>query len=638
MNRKHDKFNTLLICLLLGAATFIAFEQVRRNEFLDYDDNVYITKNQHVQNGLNPKSIEWAFTTTQTANWHPLTWLSHIIDCQLFGLDPKWHHLVNLLFHTANTLLLFWVLKDMTGAVWQSAFVAALFALHPLHVESVAWAAERKDVLSTMFWFLTMAAYLRYARRHNVTWYMVTLLTFALGLMAKPMLVTLPFVLLLLDYWPLDRLTRHTIFEKLPFFAFSVISSIVAFFAQQSFGATVGIDLLPLRTRLANAVVSYLMYISKMIWPSKLAVLYLYQDKNLPVWSALGATLVLATVSILAIRLAPKRRYLAVGWFWYLGTLVPVIGLVQVGSQSMADRYTYVPLVGLFIIVAWGLQDLLAGWRHRSFVIAVLAPTTLFILSICTYLQVRHWRNTITIFTHTIRTTGENIYAHYNLGIALASQGRVNEAIYHYREAIRIRPDHFEAYSNLGNLLSEQGKPDEAVSNYRKALEIRPDDATVRYNLGTLLAEQGKFNEAIDNFRQTLKSRPDDAEAYNNLGNTLLATGRLDEAITYYRQALHFKPDWPLPLNNIARILITQPDPKKRNPDEAVKAAERAAELTKHGDATILETLAAAYAAAGRFNEAVTAAQAAMELASAAQNKELSNRIRRQLELYRQAK
>jgi len=636
MSGKNGKFSVILICLLLASATLIAFEPLRHNQFLNYDDNDYITENQHVQSGLNLKSIKWAFISTHAANWHPVTWLSHIIDCQLFGLNPAGHHFTNLLLHIANTLLLFWVLKDMTAAIWQSAFVAAAFALHPLHVESVAWISERKDVLSTLFWLLTMAAYVRYVRQRSVIRYIGTLFLFALGLMAKPMLVTLPFVLLLLDYWPLNRLSRKTIYEKIPFFALSAVSSVVTFLAQRSGGAVAHIDLLPLSMRLANTPVSYVKYIGKMFWPTKLAVLYPYYGEKLSAWLVVTSVLALLAVTILVIRLASKHRYLPVGWFWYLGTLVPVIGLVQVGNQPLADRYTYIPLTGLFIII-WVLPELLAGRRYRKLLLGLSATSVLLVLSVCTFSQVGRWRDSITLFEHAIAVTSYNFAAHYNLGVALASQGRANEAINHYRQAIKIRPDHFEAYSNLGNLLSEQGKLDEAIDNYRRALEFKPDDAVAHYNLGILLAQQGKFSDAIDNFNQALKAKPDYAEAYNNLGNTLLALGRLDEAVACYRQALHFKPDWPLPLNNIARILATHPDQKIRDPHEAVKAAERAAELTKYGDAMVLETLATAYAAAGRFNDAVTAAQTALGLASAAKNEELSGRLRRQLGLYRQA-
>jgi len=644
MNKGSNKFHIFLICLMLASATLIAFEPLRHNQFLNYDDNDYITENQHVQSGLNLKSIKWAFTTAHAANWHPVTWLSHIIDCRLFGLNPAGHHFTNLLLHIANTLLLFWVLKDITGAIWQSAFVAAVFALHPLHVESVAWISERKDVLSTMFWLLTMAAYVRYVRRHSVIRYIGTLFLFALGLMAKPMLVTLPFVLLLLDYWPLKRLTyyplsaiRHTLLEKLPFFALSAVSSVITFLAQRSGGAVAHIDLLPLSMRFANAPVSYVKYIGKMFWPTKLAVLYPYFGEKLSAWLVVTSVLALLAVTILVIRLASKHRYLPVGWFWYLGTLVPVIGLVQVGNQPLADRYTYIPLTGLFIIIAWVLPELLAGRRYRKLLLGLSATSVLLVLLVCTRLQVGRWRDSITLFEHAVAVTSNNFAAHYNLGFALASQGRTNEAINHYRQAIKIRPDHFEAYSNLGNLLSEQGKLDEAVSNYRRALEFKPDDAVAHYNLGILLAQQGKFSDALDNFNQALKAKPDYAEAYNNLGNTLLALGRLDEAVACYRQALQLKPDWPMPLNNIARILATNPDQKTRDPHEAIKAAERAAELTKYGDAMILETLATAYAAAGRFDEAAATAQTAINLATEAKNEELSGRLRRQLELYRQA-
>ena len=529
MYNAENKYQVFLIYSLLVLSTLIAYEQVRKNSFVDYDDLLYITRNQHIKTGINFENITWAFTATYAGNWHPVTWLSHILDCQVFGLNPKWHHLVNLLFHTANTLLLFWVLKKMTGAIWQSAFVAAAFALHPLHVESVAWVAERKDVLSALFWLLTMAAYLRYVRGGGAKWYVGTLLLFALGLMAKPMLVTLPFVLLLLDYWPLNRLKpadsvervadrkeaseihytpntiRYTLPEKVPFFALSVISSVITFLAQQSDRAMAGADTLALRIRFANAVVSYLRYIGKMVWPSKLAVLYPYHIDRLLFLKAAAAVLVLLGVSILAIRLASRHRYLPVGWFWYLGTLVPVIGFIQVGSQTFADRYTYIPLTGLFIIVAWALPELLAGRRYRKVVLGVSAAIVLLVLSICTHLQLRYWRNSIALFEHTLKVTGDNDTIHYNLGDVFRLGGNPEKAIAHYRQAVKIKPDYIKAINNLGNILAEQGRFDEAVDYFNQGLHFAPNDVWLRYNLAVTFLSAGKADEAVNELSYALQ-------------------------------------------------------------------------------------------------------------------------------------
>jgi tetratricopeptide (TPR) repeat protein len=570
MSKVPDKSRISLICFLLGLTTLITFGQVCRNDFINYDDTIYVTENQHVRGGLTFNNVFWAFTAAHGSNWHPITGLSHIIDCQLFGLNPAGHHFTNLLLHIANTLLLFLVLKDMTAALWQSAFVAALFALHPLHVESVAWIAERKDVLSTTFWFLTMAAYVRYVRQRSVTWYIGTLVLFALGLMTKPMLVTLPFVLLLLDYWPLGRLTRQAIFEKLPFFALSVILSVITFLVQQKSGAMADIDIMPLKMRFANAIVSYLRYVGKMIWPNKLAVFYPYQADRLLFLEVAAAVLMLLGISILVIMLASRHRYLLVGWFWYLGTLVPVIGLVQVGSQAMADRYTYIPLTGLFIIIAWGFNDILAGWRYRKIILGTAALMALLALSICTYFQLRHWRNSITLFSHAISVTSENILAQLNFGEALASKGKPEEAMNHYRQALRIKPDF--------------------------------------------------------------------ALAHNNLGDLLLSKGKFSEAISHFRQALQAKPDFPEALNNLAWALATAKDANIGNLTEALKFTEKACKLTEYNKPDFLDTMAAVYAAMGRFDEAIVTAEKALPMAKLFGKDKLALEIQNRLSLYKAGK
>ena len=645
MDKTSSNYSFILICAALVSVTFITFSPLFRNGFVNYDDDQYVTKNQNVQAGLTAKTIKWAFTAKTAGNWHPLTWLSHMLDCQLFGLDPKWHHLVNLLFHTANTLLLFWVLKDMTGALWQSTFVAAAFALHPLHVESVAWAAERKDVLSTLFWLLTMAAYLRYVRGHSAKWYTVTLLTFALGLMAKPMLVTLPFVLLLLDYWPLKRLTyyplsaiRYTLLEKLPFFALSAISCVIAFFAQRSAGAVVGIHLLSLKRRIANVPLSYVGYIEKTVWPAKLAVFYPYNiDRSLLLQVAI-AVLVLLGISVLVLRLALKRRYLFTGWFWYLGTLVPVIGLVQVGSQSMADRYTYIPLTGLFIITAWGISDILTGWRHRKIVLGLSSLAVLSALSICTYVQVHYWRDTITLFEHALKVAPENDIPHINLGLEFASQRKFDQALSHYNRALQLNPKYSKTYSNLGIALKMMGRLDDAITNYRRAIELEPGYTEAYNNLGNALRLQGKLDEAADCLRRALALNPDIPDINYNLGLTFQLQNKPEEAIVYFRQAIRLKPDWPAPLDSLASLLATTSDPALRDPNEAVVLACRSVELSQRKNASMLDTLASAYAAAGRFDDAVTTAQAALDLALADMNYKLAAQIRKNLQLYKQQK
>jgi len=672
MNEESNKYQVLCVYLVLALGTFAVFWRVLNCDFVHYDDPEYVVTNNHVQAGLTGQSVKWAFTATFAANWHPLTWLSHMLDCRLFGLNPRWHHLTNLLLHIANTLLLFTVLRVMTGALRQSAFVAALFAIHPLHVESVAWVSERKDVLSTLFWLLTMAAYVRYVRRRNATWYMVTLLLFALGLTAKPMLVTLPFILLLLDYWPFNRLTRYTIFEKLPFFILSAVSSVVTFFVQHAAGVVADSGLLPLKFRAANAVISYTQYIAKMLRPNRLAIVYPYHVDRLSIWRTAAAALLLVTVSVLAIRLAAKHKYVLAGWLWYLGTLVPVIGLVQVGCQAMADRYSYIPLTGLFIIIAWGIPEMLSKWRYRDIVLSVSAAAILLTLSLSTHLQLHNWANSIVLFEHTLAVTENNAAVHNHLGYALHKLGRTDEAIVHYYKALQINPSSAIIQNNLGMAMESQGKPDEAINHYIAATQIRPNFPESYYNIAHLLASRGKLNEAVDYYRQALKFEPDFAEAHNylalalkfqgksdeaidhfqnalrirpdyaeahvNLGITLASQGKFDEAISHYRRAIDIKPDFAEAINNLAWVLVVCPNTKLRDANEAITLAERAAELTKQQNPTILNTLAAAYAASGRFDRAITTMRKAIELANLAKNEELSNRFNKQMELYKQGK
>lgn len=549
----------LIICLFLIVATLAIYWQAGNHEFVSYDDPTYVTENRFVQKGLTLESISWAFTATHASNWHPLTWLSHMLDCQLFGLNPGMHHLTSLLLHIASSILLFLVFRRMTGALWCSAFVAALFALHPLHVESVAWVAERKDVLSAFFWLLTMWSYTWYVERSGINRYLLVLLFFIMGLMSKPMLVTLPFVLLLLDYWPLGRFqlgqsgnykildipkspVRRLILEKVPFFVLAMISSVVTFIVQQSGGAVSSLDAIPLKIRTANALVSYVSYIGKMIWPHKLEVIYLHH--MLPGWQVAGACLLLLSVSLLVVRIVKKHPYLAVGWLWYLGTLVPVIGLVQVGVQSMADRYTYIPLIGLFIIIAWGVPELVARWRHNKIGLTILAVSLLSVLMATTWTQVRYWKNSITLFQHAIDVTANNCVAHNSLGMALAEQGDTTKAIEHYYEALRIQPGLVIVHNNLGNIMAKQGKLREAIKYYSEAVRIKPDYAKARYNLGIVLAHQGKFREAIKHYSEAVRIKPGYAMAHFKLGFALAQQGSFGEAISHYSKAVRLNPDF----------------------------------------------------------------------------------------------
>jgi Flp pilus assembly protein TadD len=502
MPEQVKKSLVLSIYFALAVSTLLVFWQVRNFDFINYDDSVYVYENPHVLNGLTADAVWWAFTTGQASNWHPLTWLSLMLDCQLFGTAPGRMHLVNLFLHLANTLLLFTVLKKMTGALWPSAFVAAAFALHPLHVESVAWIAERKDVLSTFFWILTMWTYLRYVKQPSATRYLLVLLVFAFGLMAKPMLVTLPFVLLLLDYWPFQRkISWRLLVEKIPFFVLAVISSVITFLVQRSSGAVSNIDVLSLNNRIANAFLSYTQYIGKMFWPSNLAIFYpLNISGNIPFRQVAICALLLLGISLFVVRLGRNQKYLILGWFWFVAALIPVIGIVQVGQQAYADRYTYIPYIGLFIMLAWGLPQLLSKWPQRKIVLGLSMVIILTTLGICAHRQTSYWKNSFTLFSHANQVTQNNWLAHYDLGLAYGNLGRLPQAMEAFSQAIRINP------------------------NYARA----------HYNLGVAYGRLGRWPEAIDAFSLAIRVKPDYAEAHNNLGNAYLATGDKNSAMAEY--------------------------------------------------------------------------------------------------------
>jgi Flp pilus assembly protein TadD len=583
----------LLIYLFLTLAVLAAFWQVNHCDFINYDDEDYITENSHIQNGITLEGTRWAFTTSRAANWHPLTWLSHMLDYQLFGLKPGWYHLTNVFFHIANTLLLFLILNRMTRALWQSAFVAALFALHPLHVESVAWVSERKDVLSTFFWMLTMGAYISYVERPALQRYLPVLIFFALGLMAKPMLVTLPFVLLLLDYWPLQRFhekksnqeirtevhrpvsvdkqkgtakkkyaekveakadkpadskyrltfIRPLLWEKIPLFALTALSSIVTYVAQQKGGAVVSIEAFPLSDRIANAFVSYVIYIRKVIWPNDLAVFYPHPGL-LPAWQVMGAVLVLLFVTLTVIWAAKRIPYLAVGWLWYVGTLVPVIGIVQVGSQARADRYTYIPLIGLFIMAAWGIPELLKKWRFRKELLFTSSALSLLCFFIVTWTQVGYWQNSITVFSHALEVTAHNSRAYINLGAAYNDLGNYRKAIEVCDEAIKLDAKLEKAYYNRGLAYSRLRNHKQAVGDYDRAIEIDPRHAKAYNNRGIAYDILGNHRQAIGDFDRAIVTKPKYAEAYYNRGIVYGRLGNYKQAIGDFDRAIGFNPKY----------------------------------------------------------------------------------------------
>ncbi|HVM50146.1 MAG TPA: tetratricopeptide repeat protein [Candidatus Acidoferrum sp.] len=838
---ERRKWEPAAVCYcLLALITLAVYLPVLEARFVTFDDTYYVTDNQHVQAGLTWEGTRWAFTHYHAANWHPVTWLSHMLDCQLYGLNPLGPHLTNLLFHTANTLLLFGLLRYLTGAFWRSAFVAALFALHPLHVESVAWVAERKDVLSTFFFLLTLWTYVRYAEartpkvegrigkhptaniqhptssdqpqagstRHAPRFYLLSLLFFALGLMSKPMLVTVPFVLLLLDYWPVRRFaglesqvsnlkptqlaTRTTpqahgwrqarksqivnriLLDKLPFLALSAASCIVTVIAQHKGGALASLEggsAVSIACRIVNTPVAYASYLAKLLWPADLAVIYPFV-REWPADIVVLATAVVVALTGAAVWLGLRRRpYLLVGWLWYLGTLVPVIGLVKVGAQSIADRYMYIPSIGLFVMLAWGVADLTAGWAQRTVPLALAAAAVLAACGIVTGAQLLYWQNTETLFRHALAVTKDNYMAcnnlgyyfaelgeheqaktcyrqaiqiaptypaprsnlgatlihqqkyseavaaleealalnpasadiesnlggalycegktadaithlrraiqlnpeyamaRYNLGNALLQQDKPTEAAAAFRQATKLDPRYADAYSNLGLILAKEGKSAEAEAQFRHALNLQPGLAPALYSLGQTLLEQGKADEAAAQFTELLRLHPrhqpawmqlglarvkqgnpdeaaaafssalrispDDLEAHCQLGAVLASQHRSREAVQHYREALKLAPDSPEILNNLAWILAAGPNAQVRNGKDAVALAERACKLTDYKRPVMVGTLAAAYAEAGRFQDAVATAEKAGALAEQSNQPALAARNRELAALYR---
>jgi tetratricopeptide (TPR) repeat protein len=537
--------NALWSSLAIVIGTLVAYAGVWQNSFVAWDDPYYITENAEVLRGLSWRGVRWAFASAQVANWHPVTWLSHMLDVQLFGVNAGAHHAVSLFLHVLNSVLLFSILYRMTGALGRSAFVAALFAVHPLHVESVAWASERKDVLSTLFWMLTMAAYLAYVERPQRWRYLLLVIVFAIGLMAKPMLVTLPFVFLLLDLWPLARNERSTWYtlarEKIPLLAVAIALAVVTFLAQQQAGAASQLTGVSIGLRVSNALMSYLRYMGKAIWPVGLGALYPFPTA-IDGWKVIVALLVLVAGSIVAIAARSRRPYLTVGWFWYVGTLVPVIGFVQVGYQAMADRYTYIPFIGLFIVVAWGANELSTAWPARRVVLASAASAALLVSIALSHAQVERWHDGVSLWQHTVAVTDKNFIGQTNLGYELAQRGRLDEAVAQYREALQISPNYLLARQNLGLALSKQGKHSQAIDEYLAAVRLQPANPIVRADYGLALSNAQRDTEAIAQYNEALRLQPDLARAHLRLGNALVRQGNVAEAITHYQHALRVEP------------------------------------------------------------------------------------------------
>ncbi|HTV42742.1 MAG TPA: tetratricopeptide repeat protein [Candidatus Sulfotelmatobacter sp.] len=548
----------------LWLLVLLAFVRVVDNDFLTYDDYTYVTGNDHVRHGLGLAGVKWAFTTSWAANWHPLTWLSHMLDCEIFGLHPWGHHLTSLLLHAVNTSLVFLVLRRMTGAVWKSAFVAALFGIHPLHVESVAWVAERKDVLSTMFWMLSLGAYTRFVEESKAQgakrrlFYVLSLIFLAMGLMSKPMLVTAPFLMLLLDYWPLNRWERGTtirlLLEKMPFFLLAGISVIITFLAQKNGEAVATIGGVPLVDRSENALVSYSLYLGKLVCPLHLAVIYPYSGQ-FSAAEVLLASLIVMGITVFVVVQWRVSPFLLVGWFWFLGTLVPVIGLVQVGGQAMADRYTYVPAIGIFIAATWWIAELTKALRPQALVMGACGLIIVTIYAGISFVQTGYWKNDEVLFGHAIAVTQNNGLADANLGDARLNQGDVEQAIELYEKAATLQPGFPLLYDKLGVALCRDGRMTEGISQFEKAARMDPDLPGVHDHLGLAMEQSGRIDDAIAQYAEFVQLSPDDEHAHEELGVVLQKKGRIAEAIDQYRIAIQLDPGAALTYYNLGLAL-----------------------------------------------------------------------------------
>jgi tetratricopeptide (TPR) repeat protein len=565
------------VALAIAVATLAVYVPVFQNELVDYDDDYYISQNPNLKLGLSADGLKWAFTESYGANWYPLTWISLMLDYEIFGISARAFHAVNLALHAASAVLLFYVFLRMTGALGASAFIASVFALHPTHVESVAWAAERKDVLSALFWMLTLLSYARYAERPAPRRLALVALFLTLGLLSKPMVVTLPFVLLLLDVWPLDRLGKTSFarlaLEKVPLFALVIAASAVTFFAQRAEGAVQPLQTYSFGVRLSNALVAYVAYIGKAFWPTRLSPYYPHPGDSLPSWQVGAAFALLAGATLLALALARRNkhlRFLPVGWLWYLGTLVPVIGLVQVGQQAMADRYTYLPYIGLSIVVAFGLAEIV----KRGPVLAALATASLLALAAGASAQVRVWRDSVTLFEHALRVTERNALAHINLGIAYLNRGRLDDAERELEKAIEVHPGAAEAHAGLGAVRAAEGRPAEALESYRAALRLDPGSSATHREMAGLLLASGDASQALVHFREASALAPRDGDALVDLAVGLSREGRHDEADRKFEEATHLPVDMARLYQNWGAVLM-----ERGEIEDAAKHFEKALAL-----------------------------------------------------------
>ena len=665
------RWASLLSCLLLAAGTLVVYGAVTGFEFVNIDDQVYVTGNPHVRLGLTWEGIRWALRSSEAANWHPLTWISHMLDCQCYGLKAGGHHVTSVLLHLANSWLLFALLLRTTQKRGCSLVVAALFAWHPLHVESVAWVAERKDVLSTCFGLCSLLAYATYSQKFrdqnpaprtsrtsasvlhspSVFFYLLSLLCFALGLMSKPMLVTLPFVMVLLDYWPLRRLGQpgsdeakrfqaaswmRLALEKVPFLALAAMSCWLTLRAQSLGGAVITMTDLPLGVRIANVVLSYYRYVGKTLWPGHLAVFYPYQYTGMtgPIWLAGGG---LAMVSAVVLWLG-RFPYLAVGWLWYVGTLVPVIGLVQVGAQGMADRYSYLPCIGLFILGVFGASEVAARSRYAKAALSVVGGLALAGCLAAAQRQAGFWRNNESLYRHAIAVTKGNYVANNNLGTTLAGRGQWEEATGLYREALLWKPDYTDARCNLAAAYAALKRHPEAIAEYETALRMNPHLTRAHFFLGDEFFAGGDAASAEAHYRAALAMRPDYAEAHYRIGYLLLARNEVEDSIRHYREVVRLRPDWVEVLNNLSWLLASHPEARFRDGKLAVELAARGVALTHTNSPTLLDTFAGALAEAGRMAEAIQAARTAATLAQNTGPERLRREIETHLRCYEQGK
>lgn len=634
-------------------AVWLVFGQTRHFGFVTYDDDTYVFENPVIKAGLTLAGLRWFFTNPHSDNWHPLTSISHMLDVQLYGPFAGGHHVTSVLLHAVATVLLFLILQRMTGAFWRSALVAVLFAVHPLRVESVAWISERKDVLSGVFFMLTLWAYVTYVRSARPrVYYVILLVAFTLGLMSKPMLVTMPFLLLLLDYWPLRRMGRgegeaqdgaravevrrrgfgFLILEKLPLLALATVSGVMTVVAQR--GSLTPIERLPLSLRLENGLIAYMTYLRQMVCPTKLAVLYPLPRTWPSLWLASLAVIVVGGLSYAAWRTRKAHPYFFVGWFWYLGMLVPVLGLIQAGEQARADRYTYLPSIGIGIAVVWLLHALTRQWRSRPMIFAPISAVVVLTFAGLAWRQVPVWRNGETLWRHTIEVTGENPTAENNLGNSLLLVGKTDEGIPHYREALRLRPNYPAAYNNLGTSALRQGKLDEAIANYQTALSQQPNSVQVQINLAGAYAQAGRLNEAIDEYNEILKQR-EIARVYADLAAVLIKIGRGKEAIQDWQRSLELIPFDVRVQNDLAWFLSTSTIRDLRNGAAALQLADRFNQASNYNDPILLRTLAASYAESEEFTAAQQVAQRALGLAAAQGKAGLADKLRTEEELYR---